>query len=101
VHLKDLDIEMAHKVRTGQLAFRQAVIDGMFRPLGEGGVDIARTVRDLEAGRFGGWYVLEQDVALAGDPARGEGPIEDARRSIEFLRKLSDESGAARERATG
>jgi hypothetical protein len=31
-------------------------------------------------------YVLEQDVALAAEPAEGTGPVEDVGRSIEFLR---------------
>jgi hypothetical protein len=30
--------------------------------------------------------VLEQDVALAAEPAEGTGPVEDVGRSIEFLR---------------
>ncbi len=101
VHLKDLDPGFAKRVRAGDIAFRQAVIDGMFKPLGEGGVDIAGTILALEASGFQGWYVLEQDVSLVADPAAGEGPIEAARRSFEFLRTLADESGTAQAEATG
>ena len=101
VHLKDLDAGFAERVRAGDIAFRQAVIEGMFKPLGEGGVDISGVIRDLEAAGFQGWYVLEQDVSLAADPAAGEGPIEAARRSFEFLRTLTDESGTAQAEATG
>lgn len=89
VHLKDLDLEFADRVRNGHVGFRQAVIEGMFKPLGEGAVDIEGTVLLLERSGFRGWYVLEQDVALAGDPPPGAGPIEDARRSIDFLRRLA------------
>lgn len=88
VHLKDVDRQMAEQVRNGELPFRQAVIDGIFKPLGSGDVDIADFVRTLEDSGFAGWYVLEQDKVLDADPMRGKGPIEDARRSFEFLEAL-------------
>ena len=88
VHLKDVDSEMAKQVRSGELAFRQSVIDGIFKPLGDGGVDIAGFVRTLEDSGFDGWYVLEQDCVLDADPAPGEGPIGDARKSFEYLATL-------------
>lgn len=91
VHLKDVDPGMAAKVASGEALFRQSVIDGLFVPLGEGGVDIAGTIRALEADGYRGWYVLEQDVSLAGEPARGEGPKADAIKSVEYLRRLSAE----------
>ena len=90
VHLKDLDIEFARRVRDGRVGFRHAVMDGMFKPLGEGAVDIEGVILQLERAGFRGWYVLEQDVALEDDPAPGEGPVEDARRSIDFLRRLAN-----------
>ena len=37
-------------------------------PLGQGDVDIAAMVRTLEAAGYQGWYVLEQDVMLDGEP---------------------------------
>ena len=89
VHLKDLDTEFAARVRSGEIGFRPAVIDGMFRPLGAGGVDIAGAVRILESQGFQGWYVLEQDVSLEKDPATGEGPIEAAEQSFEYLAALA------------
>jgi inosose dehydratase len=85
VHLKDVDREMAEQVRSGDLPFRQAVIDGIFKPLGCGDVDIAGFVRTLEDAGFDGWYVLEQDKVLEADPLPGKGPIEDAKRSFEYL----------------
>lgn len=89
VHLKDLDLDFARRVRSGEVGFRQAVIDGMFKPLGAGSVDIEGIVLALERSGFGGWYVLEQDVALEAAPPPGTGPIEDARRSIDFLTGLA------------
>ncbi len=90
VHLKDVDDLMAERVRVGELPFRQAVIDGMFKPLGAGGVDIGGVINHLEANNYRGWYVLEQDCALAEDPAPGEGPVSDAEVSVAYLEKLAN-----------
>jgi inosose dehydratase len=84
VHLKDVDAALAEQVVDGTLAFGDAVRKGMFRPLGQGDVDIAAMVRTLEGAGYQGWYVLEQDVMLDGPP-EGEGPLSDVRRSLEFL----------------
>jgi inosose dehydratase len=91
VHLKDMDEDLARKVRSGEMAFRRAVIEGLFRPLGEGSVDVAGLVGALEASGYGGWYVLEQDCSLAGPPPPGRGPVEAAARSVEFLRRIVPE----------
>jgi inosose dehydratase len=90
VHLKDLDDAMAEQVRSGQVPFRQAVIDGMFKPVGSGDVDIAGVIRHLEGNGYRGWYVLEQDCALSADPQPGEGPFADAKNSVEYLRTIAD-----------
>ncbi|NOY55633.1 MAG: TIM barrel protein [Actinobacteria bacterium] len=89
VHLKDLDEDLARQVRSGALAFRQAVIDGLFLPLGDGSVDIRGLVETLEAQGYGGWYVIEQDVVLEAEPESGEGPIRAAARSFAFLEDLA------------
>jgi hypothetical protein len=73
------------------MAFRRAVIEGLFRPLGEGSVDVADFVRALEASGYAGWYVLEQDCSLAESPPPGRGPVEAAARSVDFLRKIPPE----------
>ena len=85
VHLKDVDERMAEQVRAGERPFRQSVIDGLFKPLGEGFVDISGLVRYLETSGYRGWYVLEQDVSLAHAPPLGEGPIDNARTSVDYL----------------
>lgn len=89
VHLKDVDPIAAKRVRSGQVAFRQAVIDGMFVPLGQGAVDIAGVISRLEGAGYDGWYVLEQDVSLPGEPAIGEGPKADAEISVDYLSRLT------------
>jgi inosose dehydratase len=90
VHLKDLDERLAERVRSGDLPFRQAVIDGLFLPLGEGGVDIRGFVAALEADGYEGWYVIEQDVVLTSEPDPGAGPLIAAERSFAFLEGIAD-----------
>ena len=89
VHLKDVDDLMADRVRSGELPFRQAVIDGMFKPLGAGGIDMGGLIRYLERHGYRGWYVLEQDCALEHDPEPGEGPRNDAEASVAYLERLA------------
>ena len=56
---------------------------------GDLNADIVKLKQLLARAGYGGLYVLEQDISLASaDLARGTGPIEDVRRSIEFLRGL-------------
>jgi inosose dehydratase len=91
VHLKDLDEGLAEEVRSGDLPFRQAVIDGLFLPLGDGGVDIHGFVAALEADNYEGWYVIEQDVVLDSEPDPGEGPVIAAKQSFTFLESIADD----------
>jgi len=91
VHLKDLDESLAERVRSGDLAFRQAVIDGLFLPLGDGRVDIGGFVAGLEADGYEGWYVIEQDVVLDSEPEAGQGPIIAAEASFAFLEGIAND----------
>jgi inosose dehydratase len=89
VHLKDVARETADKLRTDQLEYVPAVQAGLFQPLGLGSAPVKETIQALEDGGYDGWYVLEQDVALpSADIPEGTGPIQDVRRSIEFLLPL-------------
>jgi len=89
VHLKDLDEGLAERVRSGDLAFRQAVIDGLFLPLGDGSVDIGGFITELETQGYEGWYVIEQDVVLDSQPEPWEGPIVAAEQSYAYLEALA------------
>jgi inosose dehydratase len=86
-HLKDVDQTWATRVQRGEVTYTAAVASGMYRPLGGGDVDIAGIVRTLEAHGYAGWYVLEQDTVLTGDP-EGEGPVQDVRTSVAYLRGI-------------
>ena len=88
VHLKDVDAALVNKVIAGDLSFGDAVRAGVFRPLGQGDVDIAALVATLERDGYQGWYVLEQDVMLDGEPT-GPGPIDNVRESLDFLRGVA------------
>lgn len=90
-HLKDVDAAAAARVRAGEIAYSAAVAEGMYRPLGQGDADIATIVRTLEGAGYTGWYVLEQDTVLTGEPPAGGGPIEDVRASLGFLATLTGE----------
>jgi inosose dehydratase len=87
-HLKDVDAGWADKVQAGDATYTQAVAAGMYRPLGQGDVDIAAIVATLEGAGYDGWYVMEQDTILGAVPT-GEGPVVDVRASIAFLRGLA------------
>ena len=86
-HLKDVDDALATRVRAGELTYTDAVRAGMYKPLGQGDVDIAGVVGHLEAHDYTGWYVLEQDAILDEEP-RGEGPVADVRASAEYVRSV-------------
>ncbi|WP_026411845.1 TIM barrel protein [Actinomadura oligospora] len=85
VHLKDVDAELAGSVQAGRATYTEAVRDGIYRPLGQGDIDIAGIVAALEGAGYAGWYVLEQDTILEAEPAPDAGPRRDVRTSLAFL----------------
>ncbi|MGW4472291.1 TIM barrel protein [Nonomuraea sp. NPDC004354] len=86
VHLKDVDAGLAEQVSNGTLTYTQAVRIGIYRPLGQGDVDIAGIVAALETSGYAGWYVMEQDVVLTGDR---DDPRDGVRQSIAYLGGLA------------
>ncbi len=91
VHLKDADQHLAGLVAEGEVGYHDAVRRGLYRPLGEGDVGIARVIEVLEGSGYSGRYVLEQDMVLDAEPEQGSGPAADALKSLEYLRQqLSD-----------
>jgi inosose dehydratase len=87
-HLKDVHAEYAERVQSGELTYTEAVAQGMYTPLGTGDVDIAGVVSHLLDHGFDGWFTLEQDTILDGEPD-GEGPVADVRSSVAYLRSLT------------
>jgi inosose dehydratase len=86
-HMKDVDAGVAARVRAGRLSYSEAVRQGMYRPLGTGDVDVAAIVSYLRGRGYAGWYVLEQDTVLTGEPT-GRGPVAEVWTSAEYLRSL-------------
>ncbi|MEU9448825.1 sugar phosphate isomerase/epimerase [Streptomyces sp. NPDC048277] len=84
-HMKDVDASLAAKVQSGRLSYTDAVRAGMYRPLGAGDVDVRAIVTHLSARGYDGWYVLEQDTILTGEPG-AKGPVDDVWASAEHLR---------------
>jgi inosose dehydratase len=90
VHLKDVDMELAERVRSGELSLVEATRRGLFRPLGDGDASIDEVVEQLDRYGYERWLVLEQDTTLTGEePPVGRGPVIDVRRSIDYLATLA------------
>ena len=87
LHLKDIDSTIAARVQSGQLTYSEARETGMYRPLGQGDVDVPAIVGHVRAHGYSGWYTLEQDTILTEEP-KEEGPVADVRTSAEYLRTV-------------
>ena len=85
VHLKDVDPDVARLLGAREIGFKEACSRNAFRPLGDGDIDVARLLELLDRSGYTGWYVLEQDAVLETEPAEGEGPVNDVRKSFEFM----------------
>jgi len=86
-HLKDVDASLAKRVQAGELTYTEAVREGMYRILGQGDVDIAGVIRELESHGYDGWYVLEQDTILLDKPT-GAGPVDAVEASADYVRSV-------------
>ncbi len=94
VHVKDVDMELAGRLRSGELPLVEATRRGLFRPLGDGDAPIEAVVEQLDRHGYERWLVLEQDTTLTGEePPVGRGPVIDVRRSIDYLATLAPANG--------
>ncbi len=87
VQLNDLDPALARQVRERSLDYAEAVRRGLYRPLGEGAIDVPGVIAALKSANYRGWYSLEQELRLASAEDRPLGPIS---RSIEYVLPLLD-----------
>lgn len=86
-HLKDVSLRGIERVARGEISYFDAIVaDELYTPLGQGDVDIAAIVASMLKAGFDGWFVLEHDKVLRGEPAPHTGPIDDARASVDYLR---------------
>jgi inosose dehydratase len=86
-HLKDVDAGLARRVQAGELTYTEAVRGGMYKILGQGDVDIAGVIRELESHGYDGWYVLEQDTILLAEPTDA-GPVAAVEASADYVRSV-------------
>jgi inosose dehydratase len=84
-HLKDLNQEIARRVKTEGMDFYTAVKQGIFPPVGTGSVDIGGVIQDIQNLGYEGWIVVEQDTLGSHDFA-GRTPFEAVRLSRNYLR---------------
>jgi inosose dehydratase len=89
VHLKDIDAKLAGGIRSGDITYAEGVGAGLFRPLGHGDLDIEAVFTRLREAGYRGWFVLEQDTALAAEPGPTRGPQEAAALSLEYFRRIA------------
>jgi inosose dehydratase len=59
----------------------------VFRPLGDGDLDLRTIIDSARAAGYSDWYVMEQDVMLTAEPAQGQGPYKDVARSLACLER--------------
>ena len=86
VHLKDVRADLADAVRAGRVSYTEAVAQGVYVPLGDGDVDLVTLLKLLHDNDYQGWYVLEQDTALAeGETGTDQVPRQATARSLAFL----------------
>ena len=89
VHLKDVKLDLARKVQAGELSYYQACVQHMYTAVGSGDVDIRAIMTNLVRAGYDGWFCLEQDNIITEEPAPGEGPYEDAKKSVEFINAVA------------
>src|SRR5438552_1523513 len=85
VHLNDVDLDLARRVRDRSLSYNDAVARSLYRPVGEGGAKVAKVTEALKHARYRGWYTLEQETRLVSHDDRPLGRIS---RSLEFVLPL-------------
>lgn len=83
--LNDVDSNLARQVRDESLSYADAVAQGLYKPLGEGGSNVTGVIESLRRMKYRGWYVLEQETRLASNDDRPLGRIS---RSLGFLLPL-------------
>ncbi|MGO1385270.1 MAG: sugar phosphate isomerase/epimerase family protein [Arachnia sp.] len=89
VHAKDIRKEVTDQLLPGEITWSQGIKAGMFTPIGQGDIDFATIASLLRDAGFDGYWVLEQDIMIDGEPPSGGGPIGNAKASLDALMALS------------
>ena len=88
VHFKDLRSDLLAEVRARQIELHAAWKMGVFCPLGEGCVDFAGLLAELQRQKYRGWIIVEQDIVADADGALRPPPADSARASRTYLRDV-------------
>lgn len=89
VHLKDVNMALRPGLMRREMSIMDGVQQGLFPSLGQGDVDIAAVIVELEKAGYQGWYVIEQDTAITGSmPAPDTGPVTAVSESMSYLREI-------------
>lgn len=85
VHLKDVQLPVLEAARRDEVGFLEAVRRGVFCELGDGAVDLNTVIKELTAGGYSDWAIVEQDVDTRSMDVK---PFESARRSRQYLQNV-------------
>ncbi len=85
LHLKNVDAAVRRRLLDGSLPLHESYAAGIMAPLPDGAVDIQAVMRFLEAQRFDGPIVVEQDVA----ENASEAPLALARRNLDYMMAMA------------
>jgi inosose dehydratase len=83
VHFKDCHDDIADRAKRQGWDYFTAVRNGVFYGLGQGDIDFASVLRELQTQNYSGWIVVEDELP----PGMGE-PLESARRDRAYMRSL-------------
>jgi inosose dehydratase len=85
LHLKDVQLPVLEAARQNKVGFLEAVRRGVFCELGDGAVDLNTVIKELTAGGYSDWAIVEQDVDTRNMDVK---PFESARRSRHYLQNV-------------
>ncbi|MGI8836679.1 MAG: TIM barrel protein [Pyrinomonadaceae bacterium] len=85
LHLKDVQLPVLEAARRDEIGFLDAVRRGVFCELGDGTVDLNTVIKEMTAGGYSEWAIVEQDVDTRNMDVK---PFESARRSRQYLRNV-------------
>ena len=84
MHFKDVNQSVLDTVYKNNLDFNAAVKNQVFCPLGTGIIDFEKIIKLLNNINYDGYATIEQDI----DPNEGLNPIDYAKKSLSYLKKL-------------
>jgi inosose dehydratase len=85
LHLKDVQLPVLEAARGDEVGFLEAVRRGVFCELGDGAVDLNTVIKEMTAGGYSEWAIVEQDVDTRNMDVK---PFESALRSRQYLRNV-------------